>query len=172
LGIRPASNSFCASNGPGTARLFEELSLGTNFTSIDQAEPGDFLKIFWNDQIGLRKFGHSVVYLGRGVNSEGVETLKYWSANKKGGYGRTEVPTSKIERTLFSHLSDPAQINRVFHIPETESYLASMLITISTPEKMDEMVGITAWTAGNSIPASNIGTKVKAKEKNSKTGPK
>jgi hypothetical protein len=159
LGIRPASNSFCASNGPGTARLFEELSLGTNFTSIDQAEPGDFLKIFWNEQIGLREFGHSVVYLGRGVNSEGVETLKYWSSNKKGGYGRTEVPTSKIKRTLFSHLSNPAQINRVFHIPETESYLASMLITISTPEKVDEMVGITAWTAGNSIPASNIGTK-------------
>jgi hypothetical protein len=94
-------------NGPGTARLFEELQLGNNFTSIDQAEPGDFLKIFWNDQIGAKEFGHSVVYLGRGSNG----TVIYWSSNKKGGCGRAEVPQSKIKRTLFSRFTDPARIN-------------------------------------------------------------
>jgi hypothetical protein len=86
-------------SGPGTARLFEELRLGKNFTSIDQAEPGDFLKIFWNDQIGSKEFGHSVVYLGRGSNGEVI----YWSSNKKGGYGRAEVPPSKIKRTLSTN---------------------------------------------------------------------
>jgi hypothetical protein len=87
-------------NGPGTARLFEELLLGNNFTSIDQAEPGDFLKIFWNDQIGSKEFGHSVIYLGRGDNG----TVKYWSSNKKGGYGPAEVPQSKTSEP-FSLIS-------------------------------------------------------------------
>src|SRR6266481_3179326 len=36
-------------NGPGTARLFYELGLGRNFTDFSQAQPGDFMKIFWNN---------------------------------------------------------------------------------------------------------------------------
>jgi hypothetical protein len=155
-------------NGPGTARLFEELRLGRNFTSIDEAEPGDFLKIFWNDQIGSREFGHSVVYLGRGSNGE----IKYWSSNKKGGYGRAEAPLSKIKRTLFSHLSDPGRINQILYAPETESYLASMLSRSSTPEKMYEMVGITESAAAEPTPASSVGTEVKVNGTDSKVGQK
>jgi hypothetical protein len=98
-------------NGPGTARLFEELHLGHNFTSIEQAQPGDFLKIFWNDQIGAKEFGHSVVYLWHGPNREGVEVVQYWSSNKKGGYGRAEVPRSKVSQMLFSRLDQPERIN-------------------------------------------------------------
>jgi hypothetical protein len=57
-------------NGPGTARLFEELHLGKNFTSFEEARPGDFMKIFWNDNIGGTESGHSVIYLGRGSPKE------------------------------------------------------------------------------------------------------
>src|SRR6478672_12980638 len=52
------------SNGPGTARLFHELGLGRNFTDFSQARPGDFMKIFWSDEIGKLERGHSVVFLG------------------------------------------------------------------------------------------------------------
>ena len=42
-------------NGPGTARLFYELGLGRNFTDFSQAQPGDFMKIFWNNNVGKRR---------------------------------------------------------------------------------------------------------------------
>jgi hypothetical protein len=145
-------------NGPGTARLFEELQLGNNFTSIDQAEPGDFLKIFWSDEIGSKEFGHSVVYLGRGTNGG----VKYWSSNKKGGYSRTEVPQSKIKRAIFSHLTNPGRINQILYAPETENYLASMLIRDSTPEEMYEKVGIIASATADPIPRSTVGKPIKA----------
>jgi hypothetical protein len=150
-------------NGPGTARLFEELQPGKNFTSIDRAERGDFLKIFWNDQIGSKEFGHSVVYLGRGMNG----SVKYWSSNKKGGYGCAEVPLSKIKRTLFSRLTDPAGINQILYAPTTEKYLASMLTESSTAEEMYEKVGIPAPEV-DPIPALSVGTEIKSNGINSK----
>jgi hypothetical protein len=131
-------------NGPGTARLFAELYLGHNFTSIEKAQAGDFLKIFWNDQIGAREFGHSVIYLGHGPNSAGVEVVRYWSSNKKGGYGRAEVPRSKIKRMLFSRLDYPERINQIRNGLKPDEYLASMLVRSSTPEEVKKMVGIPA----------------------------
>ena len=131
-------------NGPGTARLFVELHLGRNFTSIEQAQAGDFLKIFWNDQIGVKEFGHSVIYLGHGPNSEGNEVVRYWSSNKRGGYGRAEVPRSKIKRMLFSRLDHPEGINQIRNGLKPDEYLASMLVRSSTPEEMKKMVGIPA----------------------------
>ncbi len=53
-------------NGPGTARLFHELDLGRNFSDYAEARPGDFMKIFWNDAVGRKEHGHSVVFLGLG----------------------------------------------------------------------------------------------------------
>jgi hypothetical protein len=128
-------------NGPGTARLFAELRIGRNFTSIEQAQPGDFLKIFWNDQIGAREFGHSVVFLGR-WNRDGTEVVEYWSSNKKGGYGRAEVPLWKIKRMLFSRLESPERINQIGAGLKPDRYLAAMLTRSSTPREMEEMVGI------------------------------
>jgi hypothetical protein len=153
------------SNGPGTARLFAEFHLGPNFTSIEQAQAGDFLKIFWNDQIGFKEFGHSVVYLGHGLNSEGIEVVRYWSSNKKGGYGRAEVPRSKIKKMLFSRLAYPEQINQIRDGLNPDEYLASMLVRSSSSEEMKEMVGIPASPGAEaaSTPHVDQETKVNAK---------
>jgi hypothetical protein len=131
-------------NGPGTARLFAELNLGPNFISIEQAQPGDFLKIFWNDQIGFKESGHSVVYLGHGRNSNGIEVVQYWSSNKKGGYGKAEVPRSKIKEMIFSRLDSPERINRIGAGLERDEYLASMLVRSGNLEEMKEKIGIPA----------------------------
>jgi len=139
-------------NGPGTARLFAELRIGRNFTSIEQAQAGDFLKIFWNDQIGAKEFGHSVVFLGRGRNRDGVEVVEYWSSNKKGGYGRASVPRSKIKRMLFSRLESPERINQISAGLKPDRYLAAMLTRSSTPREMEEMVGISGTGASGSAP--------------------
>ncbi|MGE9271227.1 MAG: hypothetical protein ACQKBU_10525, partial [Verrucomicrobiales bacterium] len=34
-------------NGPGAAKLVADIGAGKNFTSWDEARPGDFLKIWW-----------------------------------------------------------------------------------------------------------------------------
>src|SRR5207247_1203454 len=74
-------------NGPGTARLFYELGLGRNFTDFAQAQPGDFMKIFWSKNVGRRETGHSVNFLGT-VNRHDGQHFRFWSINNQGGYGR------------------------------------------------------------------------------------
>jgi hypothetical protein len=148
-------------NGPGTACLFKELDLGRNFTSIEQAEAGDFLKIFWNDHIGAKEFGHSVIYLGHGLNSEGVEVVRYWSSNKKGGYGRAEVPLSKIKQMLFSHLEHPERINLISSGLKRNDYLASMLVRDGTLEEMKEKAGIPASGIPDLTPPPIVGKETK-----------
>jgi hypothetical protein len=112
-------------NGPGTACLFSELKLGRNFTSFDEARPGDFMKIFWNTAVGRREHGHSVIYLGRTVVN-GVERVRFWSSNLPGGYGNKDVPRSRIIYAIFSRLELPVNIERSTSLPARNSYLAGL----------------------------------------------
>jgi hypothetical protein len=112
-------------NGPGTACLFRELKLGRNFTSFDEARPGDFMKIFWNTAVGRREHGHSVIYLGRAV-MDGVERIRFWSSNLPGGYGNKDVPRTRIAYAIFSRLESPANIERSTSLPARNSYLAGL----------------------------------------------
>ena len=113
-------------NGPGTARLFYELGLGRNFTDFNQAQPGDFMKIFWNKNVGRRESGHSVIFLGT-VNRLDGEHVRFWSSNIPRGYGEKEVPRNKIAYAIFSRLENPANLARIHDAPETDTYLASLL---------------------------------------------
>jgi hypothetical protein len=113
-------------NGPGTGRLFYELGLGRNFTDFSQAQPGDFMKIFWNNNVGRRESGHSVIFLGTSQHQDG-EYVRYWSSNIGMGYGEKEVPRSKIANAIFSRLETPANLGRINNAPATDSYLASLL---------------------------------------------
>lgn len=113
-------------NGPGTACLFRELRIGHNFTSFDEARPGDFMKIFWTDAVGMREHGHSVIYLGRrAVN--GIETIRFWSSNKPGGYGEKAVPRSRIYYAIFSRLDAPSNIESSVTLPRKNGYLAGLI---------------------------------------------
>jgi hypothetical protein len=119
------------------------------------------LKIFWTDQIGAKEIGHSVIYLGHRHDSEGVELVRYWSSNKKGayaegGYGKAEVPLTKIKQMLFSRLEDPNKINNIGDGLKPDEYLASMLINSSTPEEMKKMVGIRRSARADPIPVSSV----------------
>ena len=40
-------------NGPGTARLFYSLGIGRNFDDFEEAQRGDFMKIFWSPEVGF-----------------------------------------------------------------------------------------------------------------------
>jgi hypothetical protein len=109
-------------NGPGTARLFRDLRCGVNFTSFEHAQPGDFLKLWWTEEIGGKERGHLVVYLGHDA-----EKVRFWSANKPGGYGQKSVARSKIKHHLFSRLTQPSRLNRVTRLSPSDPFLGDML---------------------------------------------
>jgi len=127
-------------NGPGTARLFHELGLGRNFTDFAQAQPGDFMKIFWNDEVGKLEHGHSVVFLGL-EKHDGMDYVRFWSSNIPAGYGEKSVPRSKITRAIFSRLETPANLPRIEEVPDMDIYLNSLQTRRSSFEEAAEKCG-------------------------------
>src|SRR6266567_2221693 len=90
------------------------------------AQPGDFMKIFWNKNVGRRESGHSVIFLGT-VNHPDGEYVRFWSSNIPHGYGEKEVPRSKIANAIFSRLETPSNLTRIRDVPVVDAYLASLL---------------------------------------------
>jgi hypothetical protein len=118
-------------NGPGTARLFAEARLGRSFTDWSQARPGDFMKIWWNNEIGQRERGHSVIFLGTEQTATGP-TVLFWSSNQPDGYGRRSIPRSKVKWAVFSRFESPEAVANLATLPKRDAYLASMLTRPST----------------------------------------
>lgn len=133
-------------DGPGTAVLFHGLGLGRNFLGFDDARPGDFLKIFWNDNIGKGERGHLVVYLG---GNESGDAIRVWSSNLKNddggsGYGTMWVEKSRIHRALFSRLEHPERLKKWLEFSESEKtsdYLIRIRRTGSNEAEMREVTG-------------------------------
>jgi len=113
-------------NGPGTACLFHELKLGRNFTSFEEAQPGDFMKIFWTAAVGRHEHGHSVIYLGKSFD-HGVEMVHFWSSNQPLGFGEKSVPRTRIVYAIFSRLETPENIVRVLELPARNPYLGALV---------------------------------------------
>lgn len=128
-------------NGPGTARLFHEMELGQNFDDFRQAQPGDFLKIFWSSEVGRSERGHSVIYLGT-ERKLGMDYVRYWSSNIPTGYGEKSVPRSKVIHAIFSRLDSPENLSRVITVPPVDKYLASLLSTRSSYEEAKAKCGM------------------------------
>ena len=128
-------------NGPGTARLFHEMDLGENFDDFAQAQPGDFMKIFWSPEVGRSEHGHSVIYLGM-EKKAGLDYVRFWSSNIPGGYGERSVPRTKIVHAIFSRLDAPANLTRAQTAPPVDKYLASLLTSRSSYEEAKAKCGM------------------------------
>lgn len=128
-------------NGPGTARLFHELRLGRNFDNIDQARPGDFMKLFWSRQVGRNEHGHSTIFLGLENRPDG-QYVRYWSSNVPSGYGEKSVPRSKIAYAIFSRLETPGNLERITTAPVVDTYLASLLRSRSSISEAGAKCGL------------------------------
>jgi len=115
------------SNGPCMAVWFTETKMGFSFEDSKLARGGDFLKLWWKEPIGKDEAGHSVVYLGKGVTSDGEEGFEIWSSNKPLGYGKKVVPLSKIKRALFSRCDHPERVGEVTLLAERSVFLSEML---------------------------------------------
>ncbi len=127
-------------NGPGTPRLFNELGIGRNFDDFAEAEPGDFMKIFWSPEVGREEHGHSVIFLGM-EKKMGLDYVRFWSSNIPFGYGEKSVPRAKIVHAIFSRLYAPAKLSNIATVPRVDSYLASLLRVRSSYEEAREKCG-------------------------------
>lgn len=143
-------------NGPGFAVLIEELGAGKNIylppkDSFDNSEdyydmwkniePGDFIKIFWNEYIGandeLSEKGHMVIFLDYeeiiDENGQKDGLVYYWSSNGSGykpdkGYGIGKARLSKIYRAISTHIDNPAAFNNAKNIQpdNVNSFLSAL----------------------------------------------
>ena len=127
-------------NGPGTARLFHELRLGPNFTRIEEARPGDFMKVFWSPAVGRKEHGHSVVFLGA-ETVNGVPSVRFWSSNQGLGYGEKTVPLTRVSHALFSRLEQPERLADAANLPPLDPYLAGLLTKESSAGEAREKCG-------------------------------
>ena len=128
-------------NGPGTARLFYELGVGENFDDFAQAQPGDFMKIFWSPEVGRSEHGHSVIFLGT-EKRFGLDYVRFWSSNIPFGYGERTVPRTKIVHAIFSRLYNPAKLARISEVPLVDSYLAGLIRKRSSYAEAKEKCGM------------------------------
>ncbi len=113
-----------------------------NFTDFAKAQPGDFMKVFWNNNVGKREHGHSVVFLGEEVLN-GVPSVHFWSSNVGMGYGDKYVARSKIKAAIFSRLTAPRALARAPGLtPKVDPYLASLLNTDSSLAEAGQKCGM------------------------------
>lgn len=129
-------------NGPGTGRLFQETKLGRNFDDINEAMPGDFLKVWWTDEIGHKERGHSVIYLGLSRAEDEQPKLKFWSSNIPDGYGEKEVPISSVKHMLFSRLTNLSALRDIPKLKDKDEYLAAMKERGSSWQEVKDKAGV------------------------------
>lgn len=124
-------------NGPGLAKWISDLGAGVNFSDPKQAMPGDFLKIFWTDEIGAKEFGHLVVFVAYGRNpDDGTLCIRFWSSNQGKGYSVNTVPASSIKRMIFTRITNPLAFRNINKLPEVDEWLANLLKVRLSPEEM------------------------------------
>ena len=125
-------------NGPGLAKWISDLGAGINFSQPQSAKPGDFLKIFWTEEIGAKEFGHLVVFIAYGRKPEdGTLCIRFWSSNKDRGYGINTVPISSIKRMIFTRITNPVAFRKIETLPEKDQWLTDLLKIRLTPEEMN-----------------------------------
>lgn len=129
-------------NGPGFAKLMTELRAGLSFDDVTKARPGDFLKIFWTEEIGGRERGHLVVFLGFEALEAGQYGVKFWSSNLNGGYGEKVVPMDAIKRYVFTRITNLSAFRHVDKMPAEDLWLESLLREKITPAEMKRQAGI------------------------------
>ena len=115
-------------NGPGTAKLLADLKVVKNFEDITLSRPGDFMKIFWSQEIGAKERGHSVIFISKNRNSLGEWEITYWSSNKPDGYGYKTTKAHFIKWCVFSRVTKPLGLTDIPKLPKRDDFLASMLI--------------------------------------------
>ncbi len=118
------------SNGAGAAALIKHTGTGISFRDdkFVYARPGDFLKLFWNENVGASERGHQVVFLDHRTVA-GREMVCFWGSQRQrhdkqreggsgplyfpmvdgdevvDGYGKVCRPRTDIKAMVFSRVT-------------------------------------------------------------------
>ena len=134
------------SNGPGTGKLFFDLKLGPNFDEITEAQTGDFIKIFWNDQVGKLEKGHTGIFLAHEIIN-GVSWLRFWGSSKSTqGYSEKLVPFTDFKKILISRLENISNLSKINSLEVLDPFLASMLKVVSNWNEVRQVTGINEFS--------------------------
>lgn len=112
-------------NGPGFAKLVHDLDVGDNFSALEQARRGDFLKFFWTEEIGSKERGHMVVFLGV-EEKDGQQHIRYWSSNMPDGYSERSIPLRKMHHLIFTRVTRPGNFSKADRLPAVDGWLKDM----------------------------------------------
>lgn len=145
-------------NGPGFAVMAAELGIGESFVipmkrEVDEekyfslwqnVQPGDVVKLFWNDNVGSEEKGHLVIFLKTEEATDKYgrrdDTVTYWSSNGSGfmpdgGYGVETVSSSKITRAVVTRISSPGAFAQAENIrPDKVNEYLNSLLTMNSKE--------------------------------------
>jgi hypothetical protein len=116
-------------NGAGVAAFLKHTGTGMSFRDdkLLYARPGDFLKIFWSENVGASEKGHQVIFTGHRVMG-GRDMVCFWSSQHQGkkkrggstealyfpaekggevhdGYGEVCRPREDIKEMVFSRVT-------------------------------------------------------------------
>ncbi|MEG0837677.1 MAG: hypothetical protein RSE01_03270 [Akkermansia sp.] len=131
------------SNGPGLSKWIHDLGAGVNFSNPLLARQGDFLKIFWTDEIGAKEFGHLVVFIAYGRSpKDGTLCVRFWSANQNMGYGIKTVPVESIKRMIFTRITRPSAFRKMGQLPLNDEWLGSLLRERVSDDEVRRRCGI------------------------------
>jgi len=121
-------------NGAGVAAFLKHTGTGFSFRDdkLSYARPGDFLKLFWNANVGASEQGHQVVFTGR-REMAGRDMICFWGSQRqnrkrrdghtealyfpaskggevKDGYGEVCRPRSDVKAMIFSRVTCMEQL--------------------------------------------------------------
>jgi hypothetical protein len=143
-------------DGPGPQYLFQELKLGTNFSDVNQAHPGDFMTIDW--QAGN---SHSTIFDSI-ETCNGEKAICFWASSyyndsiepgdgkpAKGekpdpstqGWDLRCSPASQIKNFYFGRLTSLSNLNDVSRVmgKDTNNYASKSLAADPKTNKIPRM---------------------------------
>lgn len=93
-------------DGPGSQFALIQYSGMGKEISPKHARPGDFVNINWNNGLG-----HSVVFLGWVVDSQGKRFIRYWSSQTgTHGLGDQTSALAKVKSVVVTRLTEPEKV--------------------------------------------------------------
>jgi hypothetical protein len=114
------------SNGAGAAALVKHTGTGVSFRDdhFAYARPGDFLKLFWNENVGASESGHQVVYLGH-KTEKGRDFVCFWASQRQ----KTKKRAGGTEPLYFPMVEGEKVVNGYGQVCRPREDIKAMVFT-------------------------------------------
>jgi hypothetical protein len=138
-------------DGPGPGYVVKELQLGSNFSDLSRAHPGDIMTIEWAkngdthstifDSIRMCGKEKNVCFWASSSYNDDATPLDGRASGNNPGFSLRCNPISMTKRFYFSRITHPENINNVDQVmgPKTENYRSAELAPNPRTDKSPKM---------------------------------